>query len=123
MGSVAKSKNKITIKLFSHSFTSRDSGGDLFNKLDMERNWRFADPVIQGYNTLNLRYGHGGKVGIYKYELVVTIDLMEVSARIRTRMFGKPTFSDVASVEGLSLQETLIWAEGVLDKELEDKEL
>ena len=79
--------------------------------------------MIQGHNTLNLRYGHGGKVGIYKYELIITIDLMEVSARIRTRMFGSPVFSDVASVEGLGLQETLIWAEEVLDKELEDKEL
>ena len=59
----------------------------------------------------------------YMYELILSFDRMEVCARIRLRMFGGPVWSDVASVKGLGLQETLIWAEEVLDKELEDIEL
>lgn len=89
----------------------------------MRRDWRFADPLIQEGGVLNLRYGHGGGMGIHMYELILSFDRMEVCARIRTRMFGSPVFSDVASVEGLGLQGALIWAEEVLDKELADIEL
>lgn len=45
-----KSKNKIIIKLFSHSFTSRDSGGDLFKTTEMKR-YRINYEALQGGNT------------------------------------------------------------------------
>ena len=89
----------------------------------MERNWRFADPVIQEGGVLNLRYGHGGGMDAYMYELILSFDKMGVCASIRLRMFGGPVWSDVASVKGYSLQGALIWAEEVLDNELVDKEL
>lgn len=89
----------------------------------MRQDWRFTDPVIQEGGVLNLRYVHGEGMGAYMYELIISFDRMEVCARIRLQMFGVPVWSDFASVEGLSLQETLIWAEEVLDKELVDKEL
>lgn len=84
----------------------------------MRRDWMFTDPVIQDNNTLTMRYEHGGKVGIYKYELIIAIDKMEVRARIRMRMFGSPAYRDVASVSGYSLQDALIWAEEILNDEL-----
>lgn len=82
----------------------------------MRQDWRFTEPVIQEGGVLNLRYG----MGAYMYELIISFDRMEVCARIRLQMFGVPVWSDFASVEGFSLQETLIWAEEVLDKIYDD---
>lgn len=89
----------------------------------MRQDWRFTDPVIQEGGVLNLRYVHGEGMGAYMYELILSFDKMGVCASIRLRMFGGPVWSDVASVKGYSLQETLIWAEEVLDKELVDKDV
>lgn len=86
----------------------------------MRQDWRFTEPVIQEGGVLNLRYVHGEGMGAYMYELIISFDRMEVCARIRLRMFGVPVWSDFASVEGFSLQETLIWAEEVLDKIYDD---
>lgn len=80
----------------------------------MRKDWRFANPVIQEGGILNLQYYWKSSDGysVFKYELSLSFDQVEVSARIRVQMFGSTTWSDVASVKGYSLQGALIWAEG-----------
>lgn len=70
---------------------------------------------------LELRYEHGCKFCLCEYKLILSFDRMDVCADIKVRV-GDPVWSDVASVKGYSLQGALIWAEEVLDKEIESLE-
>lgn len=72
---------------------------------------------------MELRCEHWMGIEVWKYELILTFGKMKVRAKIRKRIFSNLEWSDIASVDGLGLQETLIWAEEVLDKELVDKDV
>ena len=93
-----------------------------FNKLDMRQDWRFTYPLIQEGGVLELRCEHWMGIEVWKYELILTFGKMKVRAKIRKRIFSNLEWSDIASVDGLGLQETLIWAEKVLDKEVRNEE-
>lgn len=96
----------------------------------MRRYWRFTHPIIQEGGVLNLRYIYG----VYQYKLLITFDGIDVSAKIRartripiwmssdvikTRVYSLD-WEDIASIKDYSLQDALMWAEDVLDKELEN---